>query len=107
MTKADYQKANKIVLLTVVITLCFYALLFISIMHYSFASGQVYNKEGVVSEVNLTDRTTTFIDENGEMWAFKGVKNWTVGDKIVCTMNSKNTVSIYDDEIIGVNKKSF
>ena len=107
MTTADYKRTHKRIFSTIIITICFYILLFISIMHYSFASGQIYNKKGIVSEVNLTNKTTTFIDENGEMWAFKGVKNWSVGDEIICTMNNNNTTSIYDDKVIGVNKKIF
>ena len=78
------------------------------IMYDSFESGRLYTMKGIVTEVNEDTRQTIFVDEDGERWGFYGIKNWTVGDTIKLTVNSNDTIEVYDDEVIGAEKvKSF
>ena len=53
----------------------------------------------VVYDVSTATDTVTVIDFNGNLWQFKGVEDWQVGDVCSCIMNSKGTVLIKDDEV--------
>ena len=104
MTREEYNniaRHNLITFISAIVGL----ILFISILTISwFQSGELYTMRGIVTEVNTMDRLTTFTDENGESWRFKGVKGWTVGDMITVTVNSNNTEDFHDDKVIGANK---
>ena len=104
MTREEYNniaKRNLITFISAIVGL----VLFISILSISwFQSGELYTMRGIVTEVNTTNGLTTFTDENGESWKFKGVKGWIIGDAITVTINSNNTEDFHDDKVIDANK---
>jgi len=53
----------------------------------------------VVYNVSEATDTVTVVDFNGNLWQFKGVEDWQVGDICSCIMNSKGTELIKDDEV--------
>ena len=108
MTKEEYKNITKRIVITLVIATMTLGAVVVSIMIDSFESGRLYTMKGIVTEVDEETRQTIFVDESGERWGFYGIKNWTVGDTIKLTVNSKDTIEIYDDEVIGAEKvKSF
>lgn len=69
------------------------------------AHAQTYTREMTVTEINHTENAVVLVDTEGHEWAFYGVENWLVGDNCTCTMDSKGTENITDDEIIFTTYK--
>ena len=69
------------------------------------AQTQTYTRSMTVTETNHVEDTVILIDAEGHEWAFYGVENWLVGDNCTCTMDSKGTADITDDEIIFTTYK--
>ena len=61
-----------------------------------------YGMAGVVTHISEATDTVTIEDYNGNLWQFKGVEDWSLGDVASCIMDSKGTVFIKDDEIVKV-----
>lgn len=62
-----------------------------------------YSMTTVVSHVSKVTDTVTIEDFSGNLWQFKGVEDWKIGDIASCVMDSKGNEEIEDDEIIRVN----
>lgn len=67
--------------------------------------GETYTREMTVTEINTTEDIVVLACTEGHEWAFYGVENWLVGDNCTCTMDSKGTKDITDDEIIFTTYK--
>lgn len=46
-------------------------------------------------------------DSNGNLWAFKGVEDWQIGDCASLLMRNNGTENIKDDEIISARYSSW
>lgn len=66
---------------------------------------ETYTREMTVTEINTTEDIVVLVCTEGHEWAFYGVENWLVGDNCTCTMDSKGTKDITDDEIIFTTYK--
>lgn len=56
-----------------------------------------------VIKVDKPIDTVTIQDFNGNLWQFKGIKDWTEGAICSCIMNDNGTDSIKDDKIISTH----
>ena len=104
MTIEDYKKDARRISRIIIVALLFFTAVIAWCLHDAFARGTLYTMRGTIVEVDEASRTTTFVDTKGEMWSFKGVKNWNVTDSIVLTVNSKDTADFHDDEVVGACK---
>lgn len=62
----------------------------------------LYAKTAVVT---CTDEETDMVyclDCNKNIWTFEGIEDWMPGDIVSMIMDTKNTSTIYDDEIVSV-----
>jgi hypothetical protein len=66
---------------------------------------ETYTREMTVMEINAAEDVVVLVDTEGHEWSFYGVENWLVGDNCTCTMDSKGTADITDDEIIFTTYK--
>lgn len=66
---------------------------------------ETYTREMTVTEINTAEDVVVVVCTEGHEWAFYGVENWLVGDECTCTMDSKGTADITDDEIIFTTYK--
>ena len=104
MTIEEYKKEAKKIKRVVITALLFFVGVTAWCIHDAFARGTLYTMRGTVVEVDEASRTTTFVDTEGEMWSFKGIKDWNVTDTIILTVNSRDTEDFHDDEIVGACK---
>ena len=63
---------------------------------------QKYPMTTVVVHVSRATDTVTVQDFNGNLWQFKGVEDWDIGDICSCIMNDNGTELIDDDKIVKV-----
>ena len=83
---------NKIkTMLIIVIMICLY----IAVDHL----GNRYILTGTVTEA--TETGCLIVDENGEGWYWEE-EGWSVGDNVEMTMHTRETQTIYDDEMLKV-----
>ncbi len=66
---------------------------------------ETYTREMTVTETNRATDEVILLDTEGHEWSFYGVENWLVGDNCTCTMDSKGTENITDDEIVFTTYK--
>lgn len=65
---------------------------------------QIYPKDAIVTEVNMTDDTFVVIDFDGDEWIVEGAEDWIEGDRVALIMyNNMTTESIYDDIVLTVD----
>lgn len=86
------------VFLIIVILACAFNLWYIS--SKPVKTSTLYANEAEITDIE--NDVVTVKDSNGNLWAFNGADGRTVGDKIVCIMDTMKTASIYDDEIVNV-----
>ena len=55
---------------------------------------------GIVTSVNYDTDTVIVTTAEGNEWAFYEVEDWQVGDVCAMVMDSMDTESIYDDQIL-------
>lgn len=67
----------------------------------------LYGMTAVVTHISEATDTVTIQDFNGNLWQFKGVEDWEVGDVASCIMDSKGTTLIKDDEIVKVKYSGY
>ena len=105
MTQKEYKEATKRVVVTTVLAVVLLVGSTVAMIHNAYREGTLYTIRGTVIEVDQEERTTTFVDTEGEAWRFKGIKDWKVNDSIVLTMNNNFTkYNKYDDKVIGARK---
>lgn len=93
------------------------ALVFLGILGYG-----AYEQGKIQASRNLNENyaLTTFVietdakndlvileDGNGNLWQFRGVEDWEVGDCASLTMNDNGTPEIYDDVIVNARYSNF
>ena len=61
-----------------------------------------YARSGEVIGIYRNHDTVVWTDCAGNMWEFKGVEDWEVGDRIACIMYTMGTEEIWDDAIVSV-----
>ena len=61
-----------------------------------------YAKSACVVEIDRDADVVTFEDCMGNLWDWEGVEDWAIDDDAALLMDSKDTETIYDDEIISV-----
>lgn len=86
-------------IITILFACVAWTLLFVAI-HGEMERKNSYPITTVVYDVSEATDTVTVIDFNGNLWQFKRVEDWNVGDICSCLMNSKGTELIKDDEIV-------
>lgn len=64
---------------------------------------QNYQKEMKV--YNVTNEVITLEAEDGNLWEVDYEEDLKVNDKVNVIMNDNATITIYDDEIIEINKR--
>lgn len=64
---------------------------------------QNYQKEMKV--YNVTNEVITLEAEDGNLWDIDYEEDLKVNDKVNVIMNDNATITIYDDEIIEINKR--
>lgn len=79
-----------------------YNYLFDSCQNSSISDEQFYYMGAEIDSQDVENNTTTFIDENGNLWDFDTNPNWKKDCIYLLTMDSKNTEDITDDEIVVV-----
>lgn len=79
-----------------------YNYLFDSYQNSSASDEQFYYMGAEIDSQNIENNTTTFIDENGNLWDFDTNPNWEKDCVYLLTMDSKNTEDITDDEIVVI-----
>ena len=62
-----------------------------------------YTMTTKVIKVDKPTDTVTIQDFNGNLWQFKGVKDWEEGAICSCIMDNNGTDSIKDDKIISTH----
>lgn len=55
-----------------------------------------------IVEIDRKADVAICLDATGNEWEFSEPEDLFVGDLVICTMNNKGTVRIYDDEIVDV-----
>jgi len=70
--------------------------------HQHHPHPQKYPMTTVVTHVSRTTNTVTVQDFNGNLWQFKGVEDWDIGDICSCIMSDNGTELIDDDKIVKV-----
>lgn len=106
MTQREYREAIKRVVVTTVLAIIVLVGSTVAIVHNAYREGVLYTIKGTVIEVDQEARTTTFVDTEGEAWRFKGIKDWSVNNTIILTMNNNYTkYNKYDDKVIGARKR--
>lgn len=61
---------------------------------------QQYRSETMqVIELDQENDIVYIADANGYRWSFGGIEDWHIGDLVSCTMDTKGTKSVLDDEI--------
>lgn len=106
MTRKEYKEATRRVVVTMVLAVMFIVGVTAMLTHDAYKRGILYTMEGTVVGINYEERTTTFIDTNGEEWRFKGIGDWSFADRIVLTVNNNFTpLNEYDDKVINARKK--
>ena len=70
-------------------------------------TANTYTKTAQIVEIDILNDTVTCVDSTGEAWEFYGVENWSKGDFVALTMDTKGTQDIYDDEIIETIYKGY
>lgn len=106
MTQREYRETTKRVVVTTVLAITVLIGSTAAMIHNAYTEGTLYTIRGTVVEVDQEERTTTFVDTEGEAWRFKGIKDWEVNDSIILTMNNNFTkYNKYDDKVIGACKE--
>ena len=67
----------------------------------------LYPLSTIVWKVNEGNNKVTVMDFNGNLWQFNGIEDWEVGDVASLIMDSKNTDTIFDDEIVKAQYNGF
>lgn len=57
--------------------------------------------------VNIENDVVTLENFEGYIFQFEGAEDWMIGDICSCIMDSKNTDSIFDDEILEKRYSGF
>lgn len=55
----------------------------------------------VVVKINEDSDIVTVKDYNGNLWQFKGIEDWAIGDICSMIMSPSKTEKIYDDVILS------
>lgn len=79
-----------------------YNYLFDSYQNNSVSDEEFYYIGAEIDSQDVDNNTTTFIDENGNLWDYDTNSNWKKDCVYLLTMDSKNTEDITDDEIVVV-----
>ena len=61
-----------------------------------------YPQSMTVVQIDEATDTVTCEDATGNLWQFKGIEDWFIGDIAAMIMDSKGTAEISDDEIITI-----
>ena len=98
----QYRQAKRTVIISMILCIFFW-IFFVGFLNYdAYKTGRLYKLNGTITEVE--GDTITFVDNNGEEWQFRGVKDWCEGDTIEVIVNSNNTPEIQDDEIVELSR---
>lgn len=76
------------------------ALFIAFVMYTTFPPHKLYTVQARVYLVDFQEDFSVFEDENGNMWGMYGTEVPAKGTRVILTMDSNNTESIYDDGII-------
>ena len=83
----------------------------ITVCSFNLGSGNreknLYPLSTIVWKVNEGNNKVTVMDFNGNLWQFNGIEDWEVGDVASLIMDSKNTDTIFDDEIVKAQYNGF
>ena len=83
----------------IVFVLC--SILFIAfVMYLTFPPHKIYTVEARVMMVSYEEDFSIFEDNSGNMWGVYGTEVPAKGTRVILTMDSQNTETIYDDGII-------
>lgn len=90
----------KIILLVVVAVVIICSIFVAEGIGEDIAISRLYPMTAIIVHTSTYTDTVTVKDFNGNLWQFKGVEDYEVGDIVSLIMNDKGTEKIFDDEII-------
>lgn len=61
-----------------------------------------YPTTGVIVDLEYDNDLVVWQDFSGNVWDFKGIEDFAIGDRIALIMNTNGTPIIYDDECVKV-----
>ena len=84
-----------------IIAFILFSVLFISfVMYVTFPPHKLYTLNARVHIVDYNEDFTVFEDDAGNTWGIWGTEVPIRGTRVILTMDSNNTDTIYDDGII-------
>lgn len=106
-TNRFYRRLFIMFWLTLTFLLMFATAVLVHLVTSHSINKHFYPKTMYVYQVdNITD-TVTLVDSNHELWQFKGVEDWAVGDCCSLIMYDNHTPHIKDDTIERVKYNGF
>ncbi len=85
----------------------FSVVLGIFLINLTLFHNHLYAETTLVVHVSESSDTVTVEDFNGNLWQFKGIDDWYVGDVCSVLFDSKGTSEIKDDEIVKVKYSGY